>query len=576
MTDQHDSGEQSTRRIESETSHADTIDSAEHAESDSIIGSFICNDRGEIVWLSKALAEYLRLSHYGTIESPERSAIEQQLCERFAAGERSFSEVFSSSDEATAGAPPPADSADGTDATAPVSPPPHQKGSAYRRRVHVPGDDPRPILVWEVPVKDGKHAGGYRVQCVEAGGDTRTMGTDAPWVDLGEWEAHLSQFGFWEYQTDRDAFRLSPGGSWDFEVPLHEETTLSDFLECVAENQRAKLRECFNRCHIEEEPFEALVKLDPSVAERTWLTVSGKPATTPTGTIRGVIEDVTEHTRVEQELQTMNQVLRQTFRTNLSLIVTEAADLESTLVDADIGEATSRSAASAVESGDQPLEAPHATPDKTEPAGSKLTNAVSQAANSDPHLMGATARIQEYAKELESVLLKSRQLEESLGGDETAQELNLGALAQTIVSNYRTLYPEATIEKTHEDVIVYGNPVIFETVIATFVEYGITSTDTNGQVTLRVATAEDDTAVIDVEYSGYSISDRERQLLESNDPSLRDESDIDLVVAKWLLSNLGAAVDVTKETRHDAPAEEPSENTAISISIPTDDHLLLP
>jgi PAS domain S-box-containing protein len=128
--------------------------------------------------------------------------------------------------------------------------------------------------------------------------------------------ARAAKVGGWELDLE------TKSGNWTdqiyqiYDKPLAESPSLTESIEAFHPEDRATMRDAWQRLTAEGEPYDLKLRLETADATVKWVRVIGMPVYDDTGTeitaVRGIIQDITERKEREQELARQQNFLKQT------------------------------------------------------------------------------------------------------------------------------------------------------------------------------------------------------------------------------------------------------------------------
>lgn len=119
----------------------------------------------------------------------------------------------------------------------------------------------------------------------------------------------LADIGAWEYDPETGVPTNTAGMKRIYGIDPAADLTLDEGFEFFHPADRDRLRDQFDACLETGESYEMDIRVVTAAGDQKWVTVQGERAdTNRTGTtIRGYVQDITEHKEREQELKAQNE-----------------------------------------------------------------------------------------------------------------------------------------------------------------------------------------------------------------------------------------------------------------------------
>ena len=181
---------------------------------------------------------------------------------------------------------------------------------------------------------------------------------------------------------------------------------------------------------------------------------------------------------------------------------------------------------------------------------------------------------QEYVDHAESIVSsadtlistgeRARQVEQMMATTTAVEEsASLAAIGETVVDEYRSEYPDATLSVDIDDALrVPVNEQVLAQVLDNLVENAVVHNDAPTPVVTVGARATDDGIAVSVADNGPGIPSNERAVIESGDEDALDHgSGLGLWAVKWGAIRLGGEI---------AFADRKPRGTVVTIELPTD------
>lgn len=250
---------------------------------------------------------------------------------------------------------------------------------------------------------------------------------------LQEWSEQSVGMGAWELSPETGEIDATPGFRTLLDLPsdeADESATFEEVLSTFHRQNRLVANDLVHRCVETRRPFSATLQRVRADGQTQWIRFSGRPVVDGEGRrVRGIVEDLTRQKQVELEWMELHHALLTEFQRYLGFIVSQCGELTDTGVDV--------------------------LPDAPR---SQLPS---------------VKAIYTHASYLETLLTRSRQLEECFGGDECLRQISILGVTKTIADNFDSAYPNATIEVEGDDVEAFCHPIMYETVVAMLLEHAM-------------------------------------------------------------------------------------------------------
>lgn len=159
---------------------------------------------------------------------------------------------------------------------------------------------------------------------------------------------------------------------------------------------------------------------------------------------------------------------------------------------------------------------------------------------------------------------RARQVEQMMATTTAVEEsASLAAIGETVVDEYRSEYPDATLSVDIDDALrVPVNEQVLAQVLDNLVENAVVHNDAPTPVVTVGARATDDGIAVSVADNGPGIPSNERAVIESGDEDALDHgSGLGLWAVKWGAIRLGGEI---------AFADRKPRGTVVTIELPTD------
>lgn len=165
----------------------------------------------------------------------------------------------------------------------------------------------------------------------------------------------------------------------------------------------------------------------------------------------------------------------------------------------------------------------------------------------DPQVVEYTERITGQATELAALGEKAWTFEQAIDGDLRRGSVAVGPIVEEVVGEYRSDYPQATIEvDVSPDAVVDADPRLLRLIVSNLVENGIEHHDGESP-TVRIhqqAGAGDDTVGLAIRDDGPGIPEVELATLrEGTEEQLQHSQGIGLWVVTWCVRTLGGTME---------------------------------
>lgn len=467
--------------------------------------SFIVDSCNDIVWVSDSAAERFGLSQTGKVSPATRAEIQRELREQLAEPDRFASRYLSDRDE-----------------------------SSHSFRVEDPNqDEPRWFLTWGTPVTDGKHVGGTLVQLVDQA-QIQDLQHREQSPDLAE---RTLEIGTWELDLDTGTVQWTEGMFRILGLPETYEPTIDDLTAFFEPEDRRQANECIQECRANGRPFDARFRIDTPDGKRRWVRFVGEKQGER---IQGGLQDITDHMELEVECAVMRKTLRAELQSYLGLIVTRTTDAEATLRKLDEN-STGERGQDTGNANEIDFSLMGGQENETIASRHAPTGTQQELEQPEETLQETLSEIETHAQTLEKLVTTADQIEACVGGDELISEIAMDDLARSICTNYQRVHPDATIETDVDEMALYTNPVMIETVLAELIESALHRAE--GAPEIRVTVR--DGAVIRVADTGGAMAEPDRKVLEQGLETARtNQGSVEAGIVNWLTGHLGGTITV--------------------------------
>ncbi|MFW6153336.1 MAG: PAS domain-containing protein, partial [Halobacteriota archaeon] len=147
----------------------------------------------------------------------------------------------------------------------------------------------------------------------------------------------LGEVGAWAIDVDTDELFWSDGARRIHGVSDAIDPTLEEALGYIHPDDRDRIRQLYEACMEQGEPFTTRARLERADGEERWIAIRGE-AVEP-DRIRGYVQDVTDQVSRNQQLAVLDRVLRHNLRNDMNAILGHAELIEEGKVDDPAGHA---------------------------------------------------------------------------------------------------------------------------------------------------------------------------------------------------------------------------------------------
>ncbi|MES3516481.1 MAG: PAS domain S-box protein, partial [Natronomonas sp.] len=361
----------------------------------------------------------------------------------------------------------------------------------------------------------------------------------------------LADVGGWEVDFAERSIRWTIGAKRLYEVDETFEPSFENASDYFHPDDWEAITDAITDCRETGTEFDIEVRMITALGQTRWVRLQGEAVSREdSGTIRGVVADITDRREREQRLMVLNRVLRHNLRNNLGVITAFSDHLESLLTPPE------RTA-----SGGMYRPGPAAAGDTDSAAGADGEQVahvpVSEARS-------YTERITDSANDLLSLAEKARNFEQTIERAERTQPIAVRPILTDLLTEYRETYPETTIEADIDPISLRGNAEFIRRAVGELLSNAVEHSDRETpSITVTAEKQADGQVAITVADDGSGIPEMEQEVLRSGEESsLFHGSGVGLWTVNWLVTRLGGQITIT---------ENEPRGTAVVLTLPAAD-----
>jgi signal transduction histidine kinase len=333
----------------------------------------------------------------------------------------------------------------------------------------------------------------------------------------------MADVGGWELDVETGQLYWTEGTRLIHDVPESYEPTPEAAIEFYHPEDREAVEQAVRRCQRTGEPYDLELRLITAEGRERWVQTRGEFVTeSGTETLRGTVQDITEIRENEQQLTVLNRVLRHNLRNNLNVVTANAELLREQLEQLRPAIDRCRDSATAPEELQETL------------AAFPFTDALDN-----------VEQLEAKTWELLATADKSRELADIIDQIDQTDTFDIGSLLSSLVSEYETQHPDATISVESAQIATEANAESVSLAVEELLENALTHAGPEPAIDIAIDQPNESRVELTIEDDGPGIPEAERQALEEGQETpLRHSSGFGLWTASWLLSRTGGAVSI--------------------------------